>query len=97
MRDSQSLLDQVITFCSGEVTLNAVIQVLGLTDRTLLISTLNALVNRDEEQAINTAQSIFQSGSDPKVFIQDLLEEIRNLLFVKIGKTKSYCPLLLLN
>ena len=89
MRDSQSLLDQVITFCSGEVTLDAVIRVLGLTDRTLLINTLHALVERNEQAAIETAQSIFQSGSDPKVFIQDLLEEIRNLLFVKIGKESA--------
>ncbi len=86
MRDSQSLLDQVITFCQGEVSLDAVVSVLGLTDRSLLTKTLQSLVDRDEQGVIEIAQSIFKSGLDPKVFVQELLEEIRNLLYVKVGE-----------
>ena len=43
MRDSQSLLDQVITFSSGNITLQRVVEVLGLTDRQLLTDTLTAV------------------------------------------------------
>src|SRR5690606_23265103 len=32
LRDSQSLLDQAITFCDGNITQEKVTQVLGLTD-----------------------------------------------------------------
>ena len=84
MRDSQSLLDQVITFCNGTVTLQQAIDVLGLTDRTLLLETMGALVQRNTQGAVDVVEKIFKSGYDPKVFAQDLLEEIRNTLLVRL-------------
>ena len=84
LRDSQSLLDQVITFCEGELTLDKVIDVLGLTDRTLLLQTLEGLLNRDSQAIVNAIEKIFQSGYDAKLFAQDLLEEIRNALLVRL-------------
>jgi len=84
LRDSQSLLDQVITFCDGVLALEKVIEVLGLTDRTLLITTLEALVTRNTQGAVDVIEKIFKSGFDAKVFAQDLLEEIRNALLVRL-------------
>ena len=88
MRDSQSLLDQVITFSGGgageAVTLEKAIGILGLTDRSLLLETLEALVNRDNERALGVIEKIFAAGYDAKIFAQDLLEEIRNALLVRL-------------
>lgn len=84
MRDSQSLLDQVITFCGGNVTLQQAIDVLGLTDRSLLLETMKSLVERNTQAAVDIVEKIFKSGYDPKVFSQDLLEEIRNTLLVRL-------------
>ena len=84
LRDSQSLLDQVITFCDGKVTLEKVTEVLGLTDRSLLLDTVAALVGRDTQGAVHVIEKVFKAGYDPKVFAQDLLEEIRNALLVRL-------------
>lgn len=84
MRDSQSLLDQVITFAGGTLTLAKAVEVLGLTDRTVLLESLDALVNRDTQKAVGLIEKIFKAGYDPKVFAQDLLEEIRNALMVRL-------------
>ena len=84
MRDSQSLLDQVITFAEGQVTLAKTIEVLGLTDRTLLVNTLEALVARNVQKTVDVIEKVFQAGYDPKVFAQDLLEEIRNALLLRL-------------
>ena len=84
MRDSQSLLDQVITFCDGEVTLAKVIEVLGLTDRTVLLEALQALVKRDTQKAVDVVESVFRAGYDPKIFAQDLLEELRHCLMIRL-------------
>ncbi|MCB0393793.1 MAG: DNA polymerase III subunit gamma/tau, partial [Bdellovibrionales bacterium] len=83
MRDSQSLLDQVITFSGDKITQRNVIDVLGLTDRAMIVDTLGALINRDGEQALSIVERIYQSGQDAKIFVGELLEEIRHLLFVK--------------
>ncbi len=89
MRDSQSLLDQVITYCEGSVTLAKVVDVLGLTDRSLLLATLEALVNRDPGKILDVIEKIFRAGYDPKVFAQDLLEELRNALMVRLCKADA--------
>ncbi len=84
MRDSQSLLDQVITFAGGKLTLAKAVEVLGLTDRTVLLETLEALVTRNTQMTVDLVEKIFKAGYDPKVFSQDLLEEIRNALMVRL-------------
>lgn len=85
MRDSQSLLDQVITFANGPMTAQSVTAILGLTDRTLLTEALKALVERNEEQILTLLTKLSQAGVEPSLFSQELLETIRNLLFVKIS------------
>jgi DNA polymerase III subunit gamma/tau len=84
MRDSQSLLDQVITFSNKEITLSKVIEVLGLTDRQLVIDGVTALITRDPAMALGLVEKVNRSGVDPKIFAQDLLEEIRNALMVRL-------------
>jgi DNA polymerase-3 subunit gamma/tau len=84
MRDSQSLLDQVITFSRSDVTAAKVIDVLGLTDRTILLEALTALVHRNPQAAVDLIEKVFRAGYDPKVFAQDLLEEIRHALMVRL-------------
>ena len=85
MRDSQSLLDQVITFANGPMNVESVTKILGLTDRTLLFETLQALIERAEAQALALIRKLNLAGVEPTLFAQELLEIIRDLLFVKIS------------
>lgn len=85
MRDSQSLLDQAITFSGGQLSQEKTIEILGLTDRTLLFGALEGFVNRDSKKIMAIIERIFTAGYDPKIFIQDLLEELRHLLFIKMS------------
>ncbi len=87
MRDSQSLLDQVITYCDGEVSLKKVIDVLGLTDRALLLEALTSLTAQDAHAMIDVIEKVFHAGYDPKIFAQDLLEEIRHALMIRLCTT----------
>ncbi len=87
MRDAQSLLDQVANFCDKNVTTEKVVEVLGLTDRRLLMETVEALVSREHRLLVSIVERIFASGYDAKAFAQDLLEEIRHLLFVKMSSS----------
>jgi DNA polymerase-3 subunit gamma/tau len=86
MRDSQSLLDQVITFCGAHVTKAQTTEILGLTDRTLLLDSIDGLTRQDAKKIIEVIEKIFTAGYDPKIFIQDLLEELRNLLLIKLSE-----------
>lgn len=85
MRDSFSLLDQVITFANGPLTKDNVIQILGLTDRALLLETLTALTQRNTTQILEILEKIHLAGYEASLYSRDLLENIRNLLFIKIS------------
>ena len=89
MRDSQSLLDQVITFANGELTKDVIVQILGLTDRSLLLEVISSLIKRDGQAMIHVIEKLNQSGTEPKLFAQDLLEMIRHLLIVKVSSAEA--------
>jgi DNA polymerase-3 subunit gamma/tau len=86
MRDSQSLLDQVITFANGPLTRENVVQILGLTDRSLLLEALSSLVLRDEKCIFSVLEKVQLAGYEPTLFLNDLLENVRNLLLVKVSQ-----------
>lgn len=85
MRDSQSLLDQVITFANGPLTRVSVVDILGLTDHALLFETLSALVTRDQAATLRILERVARAGYEPSLYAQDLMEHLRHLLLVKIG------------
>lgn len=85
MRDSQSLLDQVITFADGDLTRSKVTDILGLTDRSILFDTLSGLVQRDSKAILRVLEKLNVSGVEPALFVQDLLEMMRNLLLAKVS------------
>ena len=89
MRDSQSLLDQVITFAAGPLTRLNVVEILGLTDRTLLFEALESLMTRSTKSILAVIEKIAAAGFEPNLFSQDLLEMIRNLLLVKVAEGEA--------
>ncbi|MBY0315379.1 MAG: DNA polymerase III subunit gamma/tau [Bdellovibrionales bacterium] len=93
MRDSQSLLDQIISFSNKNVTTATVAEVLGLTQRELINQALAAVVQRDQKSLISVIARFAEAGHDPQLFIEDFLDQIRNALMVKIGAHQSHFPL----
>jgi DNA polymerase-3 subunit gamma/tau len=89
MRDSQSLLDQVITFADGPLTRSNVVEILGLTDRTLLFESMQGLLTRSTKIILSVIEKIASAGFEPNLFSQDLLEMIRNLLLVKVAEGEA--------
>ena len=85
MRDAQSLLDQVITFANGPLTRAGVVEILGLTDHALLLETLTSLVNRDQSLMLVVLEKISRAGYEPSLYAQDLMENLRHLLLIKIA------------
>lgn len=83
MRDSLSLLDQVISFTNGHLTESQVSSVLGLTERSLVYQAFQALLIRNAEQIITVLQKLAQSGQNPSLFLEDLAKVIRHCLILK--------------
>ncbi len=85
VRDGLSLLDQMFSFGDSSITQEDVIQVLGLTDRNILMTITRSLLENDRTTALSTLESAFEYGLDIKRFNADLLQYFRTLLLIKIG------------
>ena len=86
VRDGLSLLDQVFSYGESPITVDEVVDVLGLVNRDVLNSIVRALLNGDKAQALANLDETFKFGMDVKRFMSDLLDSFRSLLLVKIGE-----------
>lgn len=86
VRDAFSFLDQVITYSGKDITYDSVIESLGLTDRRLLATIINDIVDTNHESLLLHMEDIFKSGADVGVFAEDFLEQLKNLLIIKTSQ-----------
>ena len=89
LRDAQGLLDQMITFCHKKFETQDISAILGLTDRSLLMQTLQSLLQRNPEKMVKVLSQLQTKGGDPALFLQNLIKEIRNLLLLKLPTSDS--------
>lgn len=87
MRDSLSLLDQVVSFTNGKLTEAEVSKVLGLTERSLVYEIFQNIINRDPGAMIGSIQKLSQSAQNPNLFLEDLAKTIRHSLILKSDAT----------
>ena len=84
VRDSLSILGQVISGCGFEgVTYQEAVLQLGVTDSALLDETVNALIDRDGAALFTAVDRVIESGNEPRRFVTDLLERVRDLIVLQ--------------
>jgi DNA polymerase-3 subunit gamma/tau len=82
-RDTLSLLDQLIAGSDGPtVAYERAVALLGYTHGELLDEVVDALGDRDPGAAFAAIDRVVQTGQDPRRFIEDLLERLRDLIIV---------------
>ncbi len=86
MRDSQSLLDQVISFAGKDISTPQVAAALGLVDRALLYSMLKGMVLHDAGECLEAINKVYDSGYDLTEFASEMLELLRNATLVVLSK-----------
>ena len=83
VRDSLSVLDQLIAG-SGEsgLTYAGAAALLGFTDGELLDAVIDAFGARDSGAVFRQIDRVVESGHDPRRFVEDLLERLRDLIVI---------------
>jgi DNA polymerase-3 subunit gamma/tau len=83
-RDGLSLLDQAMALAAGAVTAQQVRDMLGLTDRSVVIDLFAAAMAGRPADALAILADLHRSGADPIVVIQDLLDVVHGLTRLKV-------------
>lgn len=84
VRDSLSLLDQAIAHGTGSVSETQVREMLGLADRAQVLDLFQQIMKGEIAEALKTLRSQYDSGADPVVVINDLLEVAHWLTRLKV-------------
>ncbi|MFE9613259.1 DNA polymerase III subunit gamma and tau [Streptomyces sp. NPDC006012] len=83
VRDSMSVMDQLLAGASVDgVTYDMATSLLGYTDGSLLDSVVEAFATGDGAAAFEVVDRVIEGGNDPRRFVADLLERLRDLVIL---------------
>jgi DNA polymerase-3 subunit gamma/tau len=82
MRDGESLLDQCVTASSGEVTAQAVGDILGLLDSEMVLSFLDKISRREPSEVLRQLDRTIDEGVDLQELAGALLEGFRDMMIL---------------
>ncbi|MCR5162662.1 MAG: DNA polymerase III subunit gamma/tau [Thermoguttaceae bacterium] len=85
MRDGQSLLEQLLAFTSGTITLQDVHQLLGTAKDEVLVEILRAVSRNEPAVILRTLDAMFQQGTDPGQLLEQLFGCLRDLMAILAG------------
>lgn len=86
MRDAESTLDQLISFCGTEIAEADVLSMFGLTARAQLLALTRAILAGEVETTLRELNDLAKSGKDLGRLVTDLLNHFRNLLIFQVSR-----------
>jgi DNA polymerase-3 subunit gamma/tau len=89
LRDSLSLLEQVVTFGGENPGENAAREVLHLVRSDTLIAFLEGIAVGDAAAVLRVVDELSQQGHDMRRFLQELIEWLRGMMLLSISGTLS--------
>jgi DNA polymerase III subunit gamma/tau len=93
-RDAVSTLDQLSAATQGQVTVQAVLQLLGAVEEDALFRLCDLIVDQDTAGALTSIEELAAQGQDLGRLVMDLLEHLRALMLVQhMGEVPETLPL----
>lgn len=85
MRDAQSLLEQLLAFAEGEIKLDDVFELLGLTRSEVLETIAEAAAEGNAQKVLQAFHHAVGEGADPAILLEQLLGFLRDCLVAEVG------------
>ena len=86
MRDAESTLDQLISFCGDKIEEPDVLSMFGLTAQSQILELAAAILDGQAETALRELNSLAKQGKDLARLVSDLLSHFRNLLIFQVSR-----------
>ncbi|RLE40043.1 DNA polymerase III subunit gamma/tau, partial [Candidatus Woesearchaeota archaeon] len=84
IRDAESILDQIASVSlSSEITYEETMSILGVVEYEILFKIMQSFANKNTQEALKLLGEIVRKGKDLSVFLDSLLDHVRNLLIIK--------------
>jgi DNA polymerase-3 subunit gamma/tau len=86
MRDAESTLDQLISFCGDQIEEADVLSMFGLAAQGQIFSLSQAVLAGEIQTALGRLNELAQNGKDLGRLLSDLLSHFRNLLIFQVSR-----------
>src|SRR4051812_46068465 len=86
MRDAESTLDQLISFCGDKIEESDVLSMFGLTAQKQLLELAKGVLAGEVETALRLLNDLAHQGKDLGRLVSDLLGHFRNLLIFLVSR-----------
>ena len=86
MRDAESTLDQLISFCGEKIEEADVLSMFGLTAQNQLLELSRAILAGEVQPALRQLNDLSNNGKDLGRLLSDLLNHFRNLLIFQVSR-----------
>src|ERR1035441_5268659 len=85
MRDAESALDQLISFCGAEIAEADVLAMFGLAAQGQILALSEAVLAGETEKALRQLNELAQQGKDLGRLVSELLQHFRTLLIFQVS------------
>ncbi|MDG1874837.1 MAG: DNA polymerase III subunit gamma/tau [Mariniblastus sp.] len=85
MRDSQSLLEQLFSFCGNAISVDEVNQLLGTADMGRIAEIATAMTSNDSQTTLNLIHRGVTEGVDSGQMADQLLGYFRDMMAIRVG------------
>jgi DNA polymerase-3 subunit gamma/tau len=86
MRDAESTLDQLISFCGNKIQEGDVLSMFGLAARAQLLTMATHILEGNATEALRELNDLARNGKDLSRLLSDLLSHFRNLMIYQFSK-----------
>jgi DNA polymerase III subunit gamma/tau len=85
MRDAQSALDQVISFCGKNAQDEDVKALLGVVDFKAVFEVFEAVIDQDGKRVLEVYRDLVLKGVETDILCREMMEHVRNLMVIKVA------------
>jgi len=86
MRDAESTLDQLISFCGKEISEPDVLSMFGMASQSQILALADAVLSGETEKALRELNDLAHQGKDLGRLVSELLGHFRNLLIFQVSR-----------
>lgn len=90
MRDAQSMLDQLVSFCGNQIEEEQVLHIFGITSRETVAHALALILNKELPSLLHLLHEQAEAGRDMGQFLSEIISAVREILVSKVDPEASF-------
>lgn len=90
MRDSQTILEQLVTFGDGKINDSEVAMILGNSDKSVLRVIIESISSNDAQKALEMVRGIYKNGKSVEKAFRDILQILHHIVLFSQLENDSF-------